>query len=138
MSEPSTSEFDGLRVLVVEDDYHVASALEQTLTRLGCEVVGPTATADEACELIKHEVIDAAILDVRLAPGTSLPVATALLSRNRPFVFVTGFADLGMLPEELRGHRVLHKPVEGATLRSAVRELARERARSGDDSDADP
>ena len=127
MSEQSSTDFEGLRVLVVEDDYHVAKSLEQTLTRLGCEVVGPTATADGACKLIKHEVIDAAILDVRLAPGTSVPVATALRSRNCPFVFVTGFADLGMLPEELRGHRVLHKPVDGATLAAAVREMACER-----------
>jgi len=129
MSEPSKSELDGLRVLVVEDDYHVARSLGQTLTRLGCAVVGPTATAEEACELVKREVVDAAILDVRLAPGTSLPVATALRSRNRPFVFVTGFADLGMLPEELRGHRVLHKPVESATLRAALCEFSREQSR---------
>jgi DNA-binding NtrC family response regulator len=130
MCEPSTLEFEGMRILVVEDDYHVATSLEQTLVRLGCEVVGPTATADEACELVKHEVIDAAILDVRLAPGTSVPVATALRSRECPFVFVTGFADLGMLPEDLRGHRVLHKPVETETLRGAVREMVSERPRA--------
>ena len=46
MDEPSTREFEGLRVLVVEDDYHVATSLAQALTRLGCEVVGPTATGD--------------------------------------------------------------------------------------------
>ncbi len=90
-----THDLKGLRVLVVED----------------------------ACELAKTATLDAAVLDIALSPGTSAPVARALLYRGCPFVFVTGFSNVDMLPEELRGYRVLLKPVDAETLRSAIHSL---------------
>jgi DNA-binding LytR/AlgR family response regulator len=115
----------GLRVLIVEDDFLVARSLEILLAGLGCEVVGPASTAEEACQLIKSRPVDGALLDIALSPGTSAPVARALLYRDRPFVFVTGYAGIGMLPDDLRGYRVLQKPVDRETLASAVVEFAR-------------
>ena len=126
MITPGNSRYPGLRVLVVEDDFLVARSLEILLAGLGCDVVGPASTAEEACELIKARPIDGALLDIALSPGTSAPVARALLYRDRPFVFVTGYADIGMLPDDLRGYRVLHKPVDRETLASAVGEFARQ------------
>ena len=113
----------GLRVLVVEDDFDVAEALRASLVSAGCEVVGPVSTVAEACELAKTATLDAAVLDIALSPGTSAPVARSLLYRGCPFVFVTGFSNVDMLPEELRGHRVLLKPIDGETLRSAIHSL---------------
>lgn len=120
--EPDTS---GLKVLVVEDDYLVAKAMGLTLRGLGCEVVGPVSSAEHACAMIKTQPVEAAILDVRLTPGTSTPAARALQYRGCPFVFVTGYSSIGVLPDDLRGYRVLHKPVDRETLKSAVEELAR-------------
>ena len=110
----------GLRVLVVEDDFDVAEALRADLASEGCEVVGPVSTVQEACDLAKTQPLDAAVLDIALSPGTSAPVARTLLYRGCPFVFVTGFSVVDMLPEELRGHRVLLKPVDGPTLCAAI------------------
>jgi DNA-binding NtrC family response regulator len=118
-----TSDISGLRVLVVEDDFDVAEALRSALESAGCEVAGPVSTVEEACELAKNSPLDAAVLDIALSPGTSAPVARALLYRGCPFVFVTGFSNVDMLPEELRGYRVLLKPVDGETLRSAIHSL---------------
>ncbi len=118
MAQPKS--LKGLRVLVVEDDFDVAEALRRDLQSAGCEVVGPVSTVQEACDLAKTQALDAAVLDIALSPGTSAPVARALLYRGCPFVFVTGFSNVDMLPEELRGHRVLLKPVDGQTLRAAI------------------
>lgn len=118
-----TEDLTGLSVLVVEDDFDVAEALRVVLANAGCKVVGPVSTVKEACELAKTQPLDAAVLDIALSPGTSAPVARALLYRGCPFVFVTGFSNVDMLPEELRGFRVLLKPVDGETLRSAIRTL---------------
>jgi DNA-binding NtrC family response regulator len=117
-----------LRVLVVEDDYHVAQSLERRLASLGCTVVGAVATAEDACGLLKERDVDAAVLDIRLSPGTSAPVARALRYRGCPFVFISGFSTSDVLPDDLRGHRILQKPVDEDTLRSAVDEMARARA----------
>ncbi len=118
-----TSDISGLRVLVVEDDFDVAEALREVLVSAGCEVAGPVSTVEEACDLAKNSPLDAAVLDIALSPGTSAPVARSLLYRGCPFVFVTGFSNVDMLPEELRGYRVLLKPVDSETLRSAIHSL---------------
>jgi len=114
---------DGVRVLVVEDDFDVAEALRLVLATAGAEVIGPVSTVEAACELAKAQPLDAAVLDIALSPGTSAPVARTLLYRGCPFVFVTGFSNVEMLPEELRGHHVLVKPVDGRTLRAAIHML---------------
>jgi hypothetical protein len=60
---------------------------------------------------------------VNLSPGTSAPVARALLMKGRPFTFVTGYSSIKALPDDLRGHRVLAKPVTKEMLADAVREM---------------
>jgi two-component sensor histidine kinase len=116
-------DIDGRRVLVVEDDLLVAQSLARQLEEVGCVVVGPVPTAEEACTLLKEESIDAAVLDINLSPGTSAPVARALQYRRCPFVFVTGYSSLRNLPDDLRGQRVLAKPVDRETLADAISSL---------------
>lgn len=114
----------GLRVLVVEDEFLAAKSLETSLRSLGCEVVGPASTVEEAIDLIKRESIDAAILDINLSPGTSEPVARSLRYINRPFVFITGYSNISVLPDDLRGYVILTKPTDPVSLASAVSQLA--------------
>jgi len=123
----SIHEFPGLRVLVVEDDFLVSESLQRLLMDMGCQIVGPASTAADACQLVKDERVDAAILDVNLSPGTSEPVARALQYKRCPFFFLTGYSMAGLLPDDLRGYRVLAKPVDPVTLRSAMHELSRAR-----------
>jgi CheY-like chemotaxis protein len=119
----------GFRILVVEDDFLAAKALETVLLDLGCEVIGPASSSAEACGLIKQKPVDAAILDINLSPGTCEPVARALRYRSMPFVFITGYGNINILPDDLRGHRVLTKPTDRATITSAVEQLADEARR---------
>ena len=106
----------GARVLIVEDDFIVAQSLEFLLATCGCEVIGIAPTAHDALGLIAARPVDAAVLDIHLRGGSVAPLAEVLAARHTPFVFVTGYADLDMLPEALRGHPRLDKPVVADTL----------------------
>lgn len=127
-SEGSTAAI-GFRVLVVEDDFLVAQRLKRQLVSLGCEVIGPAGTVEIARNLIRETELDAAILDIAMTPGTSAPVARDLQYRDLPFVFVTGYGNLRMLPDDLRGHRVLMKPLDRETLHEAITTMVRNEER---------
>ena len=86
--------FAGRQILLVEDEYLIAWALQDVLTNCGAHVVGPAASVEDALELLEHEKIDGAILDVSLGHDKVYPVAAALTARNIPFVFATGYTDL--------------------------------------------
>jgi len=82
----------GRRLLLVEDEAMVAMMLEDMLTDLGCDVVGPAGTVARALELAQSEpTISGAILDVNVGGEPIYPVAEALKARGVPFVFITGY-----------------------------------------------
>jgi len=81
----------GLRILVVEDEALVALMIRDLLMDAGATVIGPAVTAAEGLALVREERIDGAVLDYRLADGTSLPVADALAARGVPFLFASGY-----------------------------------------------
>ena len=114
----------GLRVLVVEDEYMVASLIADYLANLGCEVIGPVRSSGRALEVIAQEHPDAAVLDINLNPGTSAPVARALEHEGLPFLYMTGYEDLTMLPAELRDHPILRKPMSQRMFSRAMLDLA--------------
>jgi CheY-like chemotaxis protein len=77
---------------VVEDEMLVAWLLEAILCDLGCSVVGPTSSVDQApLAVLDAQPIDAALLDVNLNGQKSFPVADVLAVRAVPFSFSTGY-----------------------------------------------
>jgi len=125
----TTRKSDGLqerRVLVVEDDYLIASSLAGTLETHGAEVIGPAASVQEALQLMAGEArLDAAVLDVNLAGDRVYRVADALLARDVPFAFATGY-DAWIIPDVYAGVPRMEKPVDPEAL---IRTLAAEVAR---------
>ncbi|MCY1060467.1 response regulator [Nannocystis sp. SCPEA4] len=99
----------GLRVLIVEDEPMLAAFLEDALTDLGCEVIGPALNMKDALRLAREASIDGAGLDVNVAGEQVYPVADVLAERGLPFVFMTGYGEAG-LRESDRGRPVLQKP----------------------------
>jgi DNA-binding response OmpR family regulator len=99
----------GLRVLIVEDEPMLAAFLEDALTDLGCEVIGPALNMKDALRLAREASIDGAGLDVNVAGEQVYPVADVLAERGLPFVFMTGYGQAG-LRESDRGRPVLQKP----------------------------
>jgi len=59
----------GLRILVVEDSWHVAKAMTTLLKVLGADPAGPVATTAEAERLISERHPDLALVDVNLRNG---------------------------------------------------------------------
>ena len=88
----------GLRVLIVEDEALISMHLEDILEQLGCRVVGPAMSIEAAQRLVEtDDQFDVAILDVNLAGQPIYPVAQQLLTRGRPFLFMTGYGAQGLL-----------------------------------------
>ena len=87
-----TAVLEGIRVLVVEDEFLVATLIEDMLMAAGCIVAGPIPRLSEALDAVDRGTFDAAVLDVNLAGDRIYPVADALSRRNVPFVFVTGYS----------------------------------------------
>jgi PAS domain S-box-containing protein len=113
---------EGLRVLVVEDTVYAALAVQDLLTRLNCEVVGPVATLEKAIELASREPLNGALLDINLAGEEVYPASEALRRRGIPFIFLTGY-DRDILPDEYRDRPCLEKPVDVGRLKREMADL---------------
>ena len=121
MSVKTQRDLAGMRILVVEDNFLVASALARRLASWGCEVVGPVGSVEEGRRLLaSDDRVHGAILDINITGGTSAPIAQEMESRGRPFFFITGYASPQMLPETLKAHRRLQKPLDETSLRAAI------------------
>jgi PAS domain S-box-containing protein len=117
----NTAFLRGLRVLVAEDEALIATDAAEALRSLGCEVVGPAGTVEQAMALAEAAGrLDAAVLDVNLGGQPSFPLATLLAGLGVPVVFATGYSKL---PEGSggAGAAVLRKPVAPADLAAALR-----------------
>jgi CheY-like chemotaxis protein len=93
-----TAALEGLRVLVVEDEFLVAMLIEDMLRSAGCVVSGPVPRLAAALDAVNGGTFDAAVLDVNLAGDRIDPVADVLCRRNVPFVFVTGYGTVACRP----------------------------------------
>src|ERR1700712_948365 len=110
----------GLHILVVEDEYFLASALVRDLEQVGAVPIGPSPSVFDALKRISEsERIDAALLNFRLRGELSIPIAEDLRRRGIPFVFVTGNDEDAR--ERFPGVRVHPKPADMAAI---VRTLA--------------
>lgn len=111
---------ENLRILVVEDEALVAMMIEDALTDLGCEVVGPFSSIESGMTAVQHAQLDGAFLDVNLRGEFVYPIAEALAARGTPFIFVTGYGAAGVDPR-FRGTPVLTKPFVPETIEQLVR-----------------
>lgn len=118
---------EGLRVLVLEDDYYFATDTANALAEAGATVVGPVNDAAQAVACAESEQLDCAVLDINLGEGPSYKAARSLKARGIPFIFVTGY-DQSIIPAEFRSATQLQKPLVESLLIKAVAELCREKA----------
>lgn len=97
----------------------VAMIIEDTLSDLGCVVVGPMHNLEQGLAAAASERIDGAFLDVNLRGQLVYPVAEALAARGVPFAFVTGYGETG-IDERYRGAPILTKPFLPETIERLV------------------
>jgi CheY-like chemotaxis protein len=89
---------DGVRILVVDDEFMIALDIEATLLEAGADVVALCMTLSEALSVAALEKVSIATLDIRLGRDTSEAVAALLTERGIPFIFYSGQS----LPNEMR------------------------------------
>jgi CheY-like chemotaxis protein len=116
------------RVLLVEDEYLLATRVADEFGQMGVEAVGPAGSVEQALELVEHGGhLDGAVLDINLRGDVVYPVADALRARGVPFVFMTGYEQQQPIPGEYGNVVRFRKPIDSArVLRTLLVESDRE------------
>lgn len=86
-------------VLIVEDEYLIASHLGGLLEDCGWQIIGPVGTVKEALAMLQLDLPAVALLDVNLGGESVAPVASVLKDRGVPFALATAYPR----PEEYGG-----------------------------------
>jgi two-component sensor histidine kinase/CheY-like chemotaxis protein len=110
----------GKRILVVEDDFYLASDLAAALRNAGAAVVGPFGVEERALDAVEAEPIDAAVLDINLGRGPSFAIPRALQQGGVPCIRLTGYSP-SSIPDDLVSVPIVPKP---ANLTQLVEKLA--------------
>jgi len=125
--EPVSEELSGLRILLVEDSWHVGKALRNLLQALGASVAGPVATASDAERLLSEQVPDVGIVDFSLRNGER---AHGLIGKLNALgvrvIVVSGYEEVPLQPGDAVA--VLQKPVLKADLLATLRPAATRKA----------
>ena len=111
------------RILIVEDSFMVLLTLEAMCENLDWQIVGPATRLDTALALARTETFDVAMLDVNLDGEMSWEVADALLARQIPFAFSTGYDQENLLPARFAGNLVLSKPYRLKDVERQLRQM---------------
>ena len=109
----------GVRVLVVEDTWHVAKAMKGALELLGMHVIGPTGTTAEARRLTAAEKPRLALVDVNLKKELACALIDELHGQGIPVIVVSGYASIPVAKDKLGGH--LQKPFSATELMATLR-----------------
>ena len=83
-----------MRVLVVEDSWHVARALKSVLEQMGMAVAQPAATLADAEQLIAANVFDLAVMDINLKGETTYDLMDRLHDQGVRIVVLSGYPAL--------------------------------------------
>lgn len=116
----ASAAFEGRRLLIVEDDYFIATDLAHAAQELGLEVIGPAGSVADALRLIQANELHGAVLDIHLGRERVFPVADALSARGVPFIFVTGYDPVD-IPEAYAATPRCEKPVDKGLLARVLR-----------------
>lgn len=99
------------RILVIEDEYLLATEMQDGLVKAGATVIGPVSGLSMALKLIEETArIDGAVLDVNLRGEAAFPAAEMLEDRKVPTLFVSGY-DPKIIPQRFRNTPHCEKPV---------------------------
>jgi DNA-binding response OmpR family regulator len=110
----------GLRVILVEDSWHIGFGVKNWLLAWGVEIVGPVATPAEAERLISEQVPDVALVDLNLRGGEWAHNLIDRLHENAVRVIVmTGYSDVQVVPGTVAA--ILRKPFSEEQLLAALK-----------------
>lgn len=105
-------------VLVVEDAWHVAKALNSILEQLDMDVIGPTATASEARRLVAKQRPRIALVDINLKQEMAYDLIEELHDQGVQVIIVSGYAAPPVSVAKTAGF--VQKPFSGRELITAM------------------
>jgi DNA-binding response OmpR family regulator len=111
---------DGLRILVLEDEFLIAMDVEQLCRDHGA---GDVLIARELGEVDGQALssrFDAAVVDLMLGGTSTLDFAARLRSEAVPFVFASGYSDSDEVKASFPDVRLVTKPYSGDDLIQAL------------------
>ncbi|KAB2954835.1 MAG: response regulator [Rhizobiaceae bacterium] len=111
---------EGLRLLIVEDEFLIAMDVEQLCRDHGAVDVVVIGTAADLVTASTSAGFDAAILDVMVEGQPTLDFARGLAEHGIPFVFATGYSDRGDVFSAFPDVRVVGKPYTGDEIVEAL------------------
>jgi DNA-binding response OmpR family regulator len=111
------------RILVVEDNYLLAEVICDFIAECGLGFAGPSGDIDDATRLAREEAIDGAVLDINLRGRLCFPVCNILVKRRIPFVFLTGYTQLALIPNEFRSAPLICKPFDPDEMKTALDDM---------------
>jgi DNA-binding NarL/FixJ family response regulator len=114
----------GLRVIVIEDSWHISFGLKNLLLACEANVAGPVATAAEAKRLISEHLPDVAIVDLNLRGGEpAYDLIDWLHEQGVRVVVMTGYSHV----ERVQGKAaaILHKPFSDEQLLAALHQVTK-------------
>jgi CheY-like chemotaxis protein len=112
---------NGVRVLVLEDEFLIAMDVEQICRDAGAPDVILARTLEEA-NAAEPAAFDAAILDLMIGGSSTSGFAGLLAERGVPFVFASGYSELADVHARFPGVTVVPKPYSGDDLIAALAE----------------
>lgn len=109
--QESVRRLRGRKVLIVEDEYLIATDLARAFNHAGADIIGPVLSLAKALALIEAERIDGAVIDIALDGEDAFPLADALIERGVFIVFVTGY-DRSFIPARFDAVPLCIKPID--------------------------
>ena len=113
------------RVLIVEDEYFLATDLEESLRLEGAEIVGPIYELSQALAQANEDGFDAAVIDINLRGQYVYPIADMLMEKRIPFVFATGYRQEA-LPSRFWEVKRFEKPCDAPAIAKHIVRLYRQ------------
>ena len=108
---------DGLRILVLEDEFLIAMDVEQLCRDHGATDIP---IARDLAEIGGLSRFDAAIVDLMLSGTPTLDFAARLRNAGVPFVFASGYSDVDELNASFPDIQLVTKPYSGDDLIEAL------------------
>ena len=113
------------QVFIVEDETMLAMLIEVMLEDLGYATAFHASRLDHGVEFALAGTYDVAILDINIIGGTSFPIAAAIANRGIPFMFCSGYGQLG-IPRAWAHKHCMAKPFSAEQLDKALHDLLSE------------
>ena len=120
---------EGLSILILEDEYLVASAMDEDFRAAGAEITEIARTLAEA-RASSLPRLDCAVLDLRVPDALAFDLAAELIEGGTPVVFHSGHADIEELTQ-YKGAVICSKPSLPDELVAAILKARESEAQRG-------